>query len=141
VNRARPGDALWLGGGGALLASAFLHWVRRGTGSRLRGHELVDTLVALGGDVPGLSSARLTVLWYLVPAMGAASWIVFGLAGVDSRAARIVAGIAAVTTGITLVGFARLAELRDLGLGAWTAAAGAATLVGATFVVARGRAQ
>ena len=83
--RTRVAEVLCVGGGAALLVSAFTHWVRRGPGSRLRGHDLVDTLVALGRDLPGLSSARLTVLWYLVPALGAASWISVGLTGPASR--------------------------------------------------------
>ena len=44
---------LCVAGGAAMLVSAFTHWVRRGAGSRLRGHELVDTLVALGRDAAG----------------------------------------------------------------------------------------
>ena len=85
-------DAAYLVGGGALFASAFLQWVARGTGSGLRGHDLVDAVVALGREVPLLSTGRLTILWYLVPALGTASWIACGLTGARSRASRIVAG-------------------------------------------------
>jgi hypothetical protein len=119
-------------GGAALLGSAFLHWVRRGPGSRLRGHDLVDTLVALGRDLPGASSARLTVLWYLVPALGAATWIAVGLTGASSRWTRGVAVAAAVVTGLVVVAFGRLAGFGDLGAGPALAAGGAvAVLVGA----------
>ena len=78
-------DGAFLAGGVALLASAFVRWVASGTGSGLRGHALVDALVALGRDVPGLSINRLTILWYLVPAFGTASWIAWGLGGRRSR--------------------------------------------------------
>ena len=74
-------DALVVCGGGALVVSAFAHWVRRGNGSGLRGHALVDAIIAVGRHFPGMSGARLTVLWYLVPAAGAASWIATGLRG------------------------------------------------------------
>ena len=117
---------LCVGGGAALLVSAFTHWVRRGPGSRLRGHDLVDALVALGRDLPGLSSARLTVLWYLVPALGAASWISVGLTGPASRWTRGVAIAAVVVSVLALFAFARLAGWRDLGVGAPLAVAGAA---------------
>lgn len=133
MRRLRPAEGTWLAGGLALLASAFLHWVRRGAGRTLRGYDLVDTLVALGRDVPGLSAARLTVLWYLVPAAGALSWVVFGTAGIEGRAARIVAAGTAVVTAATLAGFARLAGPADLGVGALVALLGAAALVVAVF--------
>ena len=73
-------DGCYLAGGAALVASAFLRWIARGAGSGLRGHALVDALVALGKHVPALSSGRLTILWYLVPGLGAVSWIVCGVA-------------------------------------------------------------
>ena len=107
-------DACYLVGGGVLLASAFLHWVARGTGSGLRGHDLVDAVVALGREVPLLSTGRLTILWYLVPTLGTASWIACGLSGAHSRASRVIAGAAIVVTAIVgaafihFVGFDRL---------------------------------
>ena len=66
-------DALVIGGGALLVASAFMHWVSSGYGSGLRGHALIDAIIAVGRHFPGMSAARLTVLWYLVPASGAAS--------------------------------------------------------------------
>lgn len=129
TGRARVAQAVYLAGGAALVASAFLRWVRRGPGSSLRGHDLVDTLVALGRDVPGLSAARLTVLWYLVPACGALGWVAVGTAGVGSRLARGVAGGGAVVTVLTIVAFARLAGVADLGVGAAAAVAGASAMV------------
>jgi hypothetical protein len=131
--RTRVAEVLCVGGGAALLVSAFTHWVRRGPGSRLRGHELVDTLVALGRDLPGLSSARLTVLWYLVPALGAASWISVGLTGPASRWTRSVAIAAVIVSVLALFAFARLAGWRDLGVGAPLAVGGAAALLTGTF--------
>jgi hypothetical protein len=131
--RTRVAEVLCVGGGAALLVSAFTHWVRHGPGSRLRGHDLVDTLVALGRDLPGLSSARLTVLWYLVPALGAASWISVGLTGPASRWTRGVAIAAVVVSVLALFAFARLAGWRDLGVGAPLAVAGALALLAGTF--------
>ena len=131
--RTRVAEVLCVGGGAALLASAFTHWVRRGPGSRLRGHDLVDALVALGRDLPGLSSARLTVLWYLVPALGAAGWISVGLTGPASRWTRGVAIAAVVVSVLALFAFARLAGWRDLGVGAPLAVAGALALLAGTF--------
>ena len=123
---------LAVAGGGGLLASAFLHWVRRGPGSGLRGHDLVDTVVALGGTLPGLSAARLTVLWYVVPALGAVAWLTVGLTGAGSRASRALAITAAASTGIALVAFAHLAGVTALGPGALVAAVGVTALLTAT---------
>jgi hypothetical protein len=127
-------EMLCVAGGAALLVSAFARWVRRGPGSRLRGHDLVDTLVALGRDLPGLSSARLTVLWYLVPALGAASWIAVGLTGPASRWTRGVAIAALVVSSLAFLAFARLAGLADLGIGAPLALAGGLALVAGAFL-------
>ena len=84
---------------------------------------------ALGNDVPGLSSARLTVLWYLVPVLGAASWISVGLTSPSSRWTRAVAAAAAVMTILAGAAFVRLTGLGDLGPGAMIALAGALALV------------
>jgi len=128
VHEARAVDAAYLAGGGALFASAFLQWVTRGPGSGLRGHDLVDSVVALGRHVPALSTGRLTILWYLVPALGAASWIAGGLRGAQSRTARIVAGTALGVTVIVDVAFVRFVGLSKLGWGPKVAGAGAAVL-------------
>ena len=135
--RARLADGIAVAGGGALLGSAFLHWVRRGPGHSLRGHDLVDTVVALGDTLPGLSAARLTVLWYLVPASGAVTWIVVALRGASSGAALISALVIAVVTAATVAAFAGLTSVGSLGPGAWTAAAGAALVVSAALVARR----
>ncbi|MGQ0825368.1 MAG: hypothetical protein ACT4OX_10145 [Actinomycetota bacterium] len=127
--RSRVADALCLVGGAALVASAFVHWVRRGAGSRLRGHDLVDTLVTVGRDLPGTTSANLTVLWYLVPALGAATWIAVGLTDARSRATRAVTAAAAAVVALTVLVFARLAGWRDLGLGPLLAVVGATAIV------------
>ena len=79
--RALVAELAYVAGGGALFGSAFVRWVARGAGSGLRGHALVDAAVALGGTVPALSIGRLTVLWYLVPTLGAVGWIACGLGG------------------------------------------------------------
>ena len=129
-------DALVVSGGAALVASAFAHWVRRGTGSGLRGHKLVDTIIAVGRHFPGMSGARLTVLWYLVPAAGAASWIATGLRGAGSRAARVVSVVAAVAAIGSTAAIGWLVGYADLGAGAWLALAGAVALVLASWVVA-----
>jgi hypothetical protein len=121
-------DAGYLAGGGALFASAFLYWVARGPGSGLRGHALVDAVVALGRDVPALSTGRLTILWYLVPGLGAASWIACGFAGARSRAARIIAGVALAVTVVVGIAFARLVGVARLGWGPKLAVAGAVAL-------------
>jgi len=135
--RRRGADALVMVGGVALVASAFVHWVSRGSGSGLRGHELVDALVSVGRHVPGLSARRLTILWYLVPALGAASWVATGLRGAGSRAARIVAILAAVFALASFGAFGRLAGFSHLGIGAWLAVMGAGALVAGSWVIAR----
>jgi hypothetical protein len=121
-------DCSYLVGGGGLFASAFLYWVTRGPGSGLRGHALVDAVVALGRDVPALSSGRLTILWYLVPALGAASWIACGLTGAQSRLSRVVAGLALATTVLVVVAFVQLAGFSRLGWGPKVAVIGAVAL-------------
>jgi len=110
-------DVCYLVGGALLVGSAFLHWIARGAGSGLRGHALVDALVALGKHVPALSAGRLTVVWYLVPALGAVSWIVFGVAGARSRGARIAALAALVTALVAAGAFRQLAGSARLGWG------------------------
>jgi hypothetical protein len=121
-------DVVYLGGGAALLGSAFVQWVSRGEGSGLRGHALVDAVVALGRHVPALSIGRLTILWYLVPALGAASWIVCGLGGPRSGASRALAGAALVMTALTAATFVRLVGLSGLGWGPKLSLLGAAAL-------------
>ena len=115
--RAVLADACYLVGGALLVASAFLHWIARGAGSGLRGHALVDAIVALGKHVPALSAGRLTVVWYLVPALGAVSWIAFGVAGARSRGARIAALAALVTALVAAGAFRQLAGTARLGWG------------------------
>ncbi len=126
--RSRHADVCYLAGGVALVASAFVHWVSRGPGSGLRGHELVDAVVALGGHVPALSSGRLTVLWYLVPALGAAAWIVCGVTGARSRPARTVALAGLLVALGALVAFAHMVGTARLGWGAKLATFGAVLL-------------
>lgn len=129
-------DALVITGGAAMLVSAFAHWVSRGTGSGLRGHALVDAIIAVGRDFPGMSGARLTVLWYLVPATGAASWIATGLWGAGSRAARAIAVVAVVVALVSIGAIGWIAGYTHLGFGAWLALGGAVALVVASWVVA-----
>jgi hypothetical protein len=111
-----------------LFASAFLQWVARGPGSGLRGHALVDAIVALGRHVPALSSGRLTILWYLVPALGTASWIACGLGGARNRASRFIASAALVVTVVVAAAFVQLVGLSRLGWGPKVAVAGAVAL-------------
>jgi hypothetical protein len=127
--RATPiAEAVYLAGGAALLSSAFIQWVARGEGSGLRGHALVDAVVALGWHVPALSIGRLTILWYLVPALGAASWIVCGLTGPRSRASRSVAGAALAMSVLAFATFVRLVGFDRLGWGPKVALLGALAL-------------
>lgn len=116
-----------------------MHWVSRGDGSGLRGHTLIDALISVGRHFPGLSAARLTVLWYLVPALGALSWIATGLSGAGSRAARVVAALAVVVVAASLIAFGWLVGFSHLGIGAWLAAAGAAALAAGSWIVAPAR--
>jgi hypothetical protein len=134
--RRRVADAFMLVGGAALLASAFTHWVSSGYGSGLRGHALIDALISVGRHFPGLSAARLTILWYLVPALGAASWIATGMRGAGSRAARIVAVSSVVATAASFGAFGWLVGYGHLGIGAWLAVFGAAALVTGSWVIA-----
>jgi hypothetical protein len=134
-------DTLVVGGGAALVASAFTHWVSRGTGSGLRGHALIDAIIAVGRHFPGMSGGRLTVLWYLVPAAGAASWISVGLRGAGSRATRVIAVVAAIAAVASIAAIGWLVGYSDLGAGAWLALAGAVALVLASWVVAPRRAR
>ena len=134
--RRRVADGLVIVGGAALVCSAFLHWVASGDGSGLRGHALVDALIAVGRHLPGLSAARLTILWYLVPALGALSWIATGLHGAGSRAARAVAVLAIVATAASVIAFGWLVGFGHLGIGAWLAAIGAVALLAGSWLVA-----
>lgn len=131
-------DAGYLAGGAVLFGSAFLGWVARGPGSGLRGHALVDAVVALGCHVPAVSAGRLTILWYLLPALGAASWITGGLSGARSRASRAVATIAAVVTVLVVGAFVRLIGLDRIGWGPKVALLGSVTL-GLTAWISRRR--
>ena len=126
--RARIGDACYLAGGAALVASAFVRWIARGPGSGLRGHALVDALVRLGRTVPALSSARLTLAWYLVPLLGAASWVAFGVVGRRARSARIVAFVSLVVALVTAAAFWHLAGAARLSRGPELAVAGGVLL-------------
>lgn len=130
-------DVAYFLGGAGLLASSLLHWVGRGAGSALRGHALVDAVIALGRDVPGLSAARLTVCWYAVPAIGAVSWIALGLTGARSTSSRIVAGVAVVIAVAVVAAFTAVVGLDDLAAGPWLALAGALVLAGAAFAPRR----
>ncbi len=118
-------DVAYLAGGAALVASAFVPWVARGTGSGLRGHALVDAVVALGRHDPALSAGRITVLWYVVPVLGALSWIACGLAGPCHVVARTVALAALVATLAAGAAFVHLVGVDRLGWGPKLAIGGA----------------
>jgi hypothetical protein len=133
AGRARAADGLLLAGGALLVAAAFLPWVRRGPGRSLHGNDLADAVVALGNNVPGLSGARLAVLWYLVPACGALTWVAFGVSGRASRTTRAVAVAAIVVAGAVTVAFGRAVGFGDLGLGPLVASVGALLVVVAAF--------
>jgi hypothetical protein len=139
--RALVADGCYLVGGGALVASAFLRWIARGAGSGLRGHALVDALVALGKHVPAMSAGRLTVLWYLIPALGAGSWIAFGLAGARSRATRIVAVVGLVAVLMAAIAFRQLAGAARLGWGPKVAVLGGVLLCIGAWAPVLGRGE
>jgi hypothetical protein len=132
--RQRAADAAVLAGGALLVVCAFLPWVRRGPGHSLHGHDLVDAVVALGNTVPGLSSMRLTIVWYLVPALGALTWVVFGIFGRRMHVLTIVAVLACVVGALAFVAFGRGVGFGDLALGAYFALVGA-LLCGAGGVI------
>ena len=81
-----------------------------GDGSGLRGHALIDAIVAVGRHFPGMSAARLTVLWYLVPASGAASWIATGLRGAGQPLRRAVVAVVAAVRDVGVDGRVRMAR-------------------------------
>jgi hypothetical protein len=137
--RRRGADALVMVGGVALVASAFVHWVSSGYGSRLRGHSLIDALIAVGRDFPGLSATRLTIIWYLVPALGALSWVATGFWGAGSRSTRVVAVLSVVSAVTSFLAFGWLVGFANLGVGAWLAVAGAAALVVGSWLIAPAR--
>jgi hypothetical protein len=132
--RALIADACYLVGGAALVGSAFVHWIARGPGSGLRGHALVDALAALGKHVPALSAGRLTVLWYLVPALGAVSWILFGLFGARSRGARVASIATLIAAVASDAAFWRLAGIARLGWGPKVALLGAVLLCAGAWI-------
>jgi hypothetical protein len=134
-------DALVALGGAGLVASAFAHWVSRGAGSGLRGHDLFDAIIGVGRHLPGLSAARVTVLWYLVPASGAASWIALGLRGAGSRATRVVAVVAALAVAGSVAAIGGLIGYHKFGNGTWLAIAGAVALLVGAWAVAPRRAR
>ncbi len=133
-------DTLVVGGGSALLLSAFVHWVSSGDGSGLRGHALIDAVIAVGRHVPGMSTTRLTVLWYLVPALGAGSLIAAGSRGAGSGAARVVALASVLAVAASVGTFGWLVGFSRLGRGAWLSVAGAVAVAAGSWLVAQGRA-
>ena len=102
----------------------------------MRGHKLIDAIVALGRHVPALSAGRLTLLWYLIPALGAASWIVFGLH--HDRARSTVAGVVAlaalVVTALAYIAFRGFVGAARLGTGPKLALLGGVLLCGAAWL-------
>lgn len=126
-------------GGALLLASIALRWVRRGPGATLRGRALVDALIALGRNVPALSSTRLAILWYLVPACGALAWVVVGFAPPGGVVARIHAVATSVIVVGVVVAFTRLTRWTRLGPGVIVALIGAASIALGAFLPAHRR--
>jgi len=124
-----------LAGGALLVGSAFLPWVRHGPGHSLHGHALADAVIALGNNVPGLSGARLTILWYLVPALGACTWVALGLFSNRPVVVRVVAlGALVVAAGATLA-FGHAIGFGDLGSGPAVAVLGAALSTEGSFAL------
>jgi hypothetical protein len=117
-----------------MFASAFVPWVRKGPGSGLRGHALVDAVVALGRHVPALSAGRLTVVWYLIPAAGAASWIVAGLVGTRHLAGRVLSALAVVIALAARLAFGHVIGAGRLGWGPNLALIGAGLMAAAAWL-------
>ena len=124
-----------LAGGALLVGSAFLPWVRHGPGHSLHGHALADAVIALGNNVPGLSGARLTILWYLVPALGALTWIALGLFSNRPVVVRVVALCALVVAAGAAFAFGHAIGFGDLGSGPAVALAGAVCSTGGAFAL------
>jgi hypothetical protein len=144
--RAPIADGIYLVGGGALFASAFVHWVTHGPGSASTGHKLIDEIVALGKHVPALSAARLTVFWYLLPALGAIGWIVIGLRGANSWWARGVGIAAFVFAFLVVLAFQQLVTIHRFSWGPWLAVLGgflmfASSMLTLAYDRMRGRAR
>ena len=118
---------------------AFAHWVSRGDGSGLRGHALIDALIAVGRHLPGLSTARLPSSGISYRRRGALSWIATGLHGAGDRTTRIVAAVSVVSVAASLVAFGFLVGFAHLGIGSWLAVAGAAALVIGSWLIAPSR--
>jgi hypothetical protein len=132
--RAPLADGAYLVGGGAVFASAFVHWVTHGPGSASTGHQLIDEIVALGKHVPALSAARLTVVWYLLPALGALGWLIVGLRGAQSWWARGVATAALVVALAVFIAFDQLVTMHRFGWGPWLALGGAVLMCIASWL-------
>ncbi len=70
----------------------------------------------------------MTIVWYLVPALGAVSWIVYGVRG-RARAAQVVAIVALFVTVVAAIAFRDLAGTARLGWGPKLALTGGVLLV------------
>jgi hypothetical protein len=125
--RRRVADGGFVVGGALMLVSAFVPWVRRGAGSTLHGHALIDTIAAVGHQHGyGTATTLLAIAWYAIPACGALAWVVVGF-DVHGATGRAVAAIACVITAVVDVFFATKVGTRA-GSGVYAAALGAVTL-------------
>ncbi len=131
TRRARASDACFVLGGVALLSAAFLHWVRRGPGAALRGHELIDAAARVANRVDGggWQVTALTIVWYLIPASGALAWVVVGFGDPKGRSGKAVAGIATLATSISVAGLGTQLQWSRLGPGTVAASLGATLLI------------
>ena len=114
---------------------------RRGDGSGLRGHALIDAIVAVGRHFPGhVGGAAHGALVSRARARCARAGSRPALRGAGSRAARVVAVGGARRRVGRVVAFGRLVGFAHLGAGAWLALAGAVALVVGSWFVAPSRA-
>jgi hypothetical protein len=127
-NRVRSplAEAFALAGGAALVTSACLPWIADGPGKSLHGHAFIDAVIALGNTrISGGQLARLAVCWYVIPALGALTWLVVGTAGVAARVARLLAISSAALTVTALLAFGRVIGYENLAAGPYVAIVGA----------------
>ncbi len=129
-------DLCFASGALALLSAAFLHWVRRGPGAALRGHDLIDAIarIAQRTQFGGWQVALLTIVWYLVPATGALAWLVVGFGAPHARSGRAVAALALIATSLAVGAIGFRLHWNRLGIGADAAILGTILLLlGATI--------
>ncbi len=72
--------------------------MRRGNGSTLRGHALIDAIESLSHGHSSAAVTALTLGWYAIPACGALAWIVVGFGDPRGGTGRAVATVTLLVT-------------------------------------------